>query len=171
MLGQFAQELKQYGEAVAAYQVIVKQYPDHALAPNAQYKLAQSYEEAGEFNQALGTQLSSPEFRENEATFLLSLLAFNLSNMLRNELEDSLGGCWDLGRFRDMVLKAGGRVTKHSGRLIVHLAQSVISFWQRLVDRINAWRLRPRFPPTRGPTPQAWRPPPRHAHLAEVLRD
>ena len=53
LLGQFAQELKQYGEAVAAYQVIVKQYPDHALAPNAQYKLAQAYEEAGEFNQAL----------------------------------------------------------------------------------------------------------------------
>ncbi len=125
----------------------------------------------GEFNQALGTPLSGPEFRENEATFLLSHLAFNLRNMLRNKLEDSLGGCWDLGRFRDMVLKAGGRVTKHSGRLIVHLAQSVISFWQRLVGRITAWRLRPRFPPTRGPTPQSWRPPPRHAHLAEVLRD
>ena len=53
LLGQFAQELKQYGEAVAAYQVIVKQYPDHVLAPDAQFKLAQSYEDAGEFNQAL----------------------------------------------------------------------------------------------------------------------
>lgn len=53
LLGQFAQELKQYGEAVAAYQVIVKQYPDHILAPDAQFKLGQSYEEAGESNQAL----------------------------------------------------------------------------------------------------------------------
>ncbi len=53
LLGQFAQELKQYGEAVQAYQTIVKQYPDHALAPDAQFKLAQSYEEAGEFNPAL----------------------------------------------------------------------------------------------------------------------
>jgi TolA-binding protein len=53
LLGQFAQELKQYGEAVQAYQTIVKQYPDHVLAPDAQFKLAQSYEEAGEFNQAL----------------------------------------------------------------------------------------------------------------------
>ncbi|MDB5306111.1 MAG: Tetratricopeptide 2 repeat protein [Gemmataceae bacterium] len=53
LLGQFAQELKQYGEAVQAYQTIVKQYPDHPLAPDAQFKLAQSYEEAGEFNQAL----------------------------------------------------------------------------------------------------------------------
>lgn len=53
LLGQFAQELKQYGEAVHAYQTVVKQYPDHALAPDAQFKLAQCYEEAGEFNQAL----------------------------------------------------------------------------------------------------------------------
>ncbi|MFM8272481.1 MAG: tetratricopeptide repeat protein, partial [Gemmata sp.] len=53
LLGQFAQELKQYGEAAQAYQVIVKQFPDHALAPDAQFKLAQTYEEAGEFNQAL----------------------------------------------------------------------------------------------------------------------
>ncbi len=53
LLGQFAQELKQYGEAVQAYQTIVKQYPDHPLAPDAQFKLAQAYEEAGEFNQAL----------------------------------------------------------------------------------------------------------------------
>ncbi len=53
LLGQFAQELKQYGEAAQAYQTIVKQYPDHALAPDAQFKLAQCYEDAGEFNQAL----------------------------------------------------------------------------------------------------------------------
>lgn len=138
----------------------------------AHYRRRGTFEDRlGEFNQAQGTRLSSPEFRENEATFLLSLLAFNLTNMLRNELEDSLGGCWDLGRFRDMVLKAGGRVTKHARRLIVHLAQSVMGFWQRLLERLTAWRLRPRFPLPRGPTPQTWRPPPRHAHLAEVLRD
>ena len=53
LLGQFAQELKQYGEAIQSYQIIVKQYPDHPLAPDAQFKLAQTYEEAGEFNQAL----------------------------------------------------------------------------------------------------------------------
>jgi len=53
LLGQFAQELKQYNEALQAYQTIVKQYPDHVLAPDAQFKLAQCYEEAGEFNQAL----------------------------------------------------------------------------------------------------------------------
>ena len=53
LLGQFAQEMKNYAEAVNAYQTIVKQFPDHTLAPDAQFKLAQSYEDAGEFNQAL----------------------------------------------------------------------------------------------------------------------
>ena len=138
----------------------------------AHYRQRGTFEDRlGEFNQALGVQLSSPAFRENEATFLLSLLAFNLSNTLRNELEDSLGGCWDLKRFRNSVLKVGGRVTKHSRRLIVHLAQPVIAFWKRLVHRITAWRLRPRFPRQRDPAPHAWRSPPRHAHLREVLRD
>jgi hypothetical protein len=138
----------------------------------AHYRRRGTFEDRlGEFNQALGTQLSSPEFKENEATFLLGLLAFNLNNMLRGELEDSLGGCWDLTRFRDYVLKSGGRVAKHSRRLLVHLSQSVVRFWERVVARIRAWRLVPRFPPPRGPTYREWREPPRHAHLVEVLRD
>jgi Transposase DDE domain group 1 len=125
----------------------------------------------GEFNQALGAQLSSPQFHENEATFLLCLLAFNLTNLLREELEDSLGSCWDLKRFRNYVLKAGGRVVKHSRRLVMHLAQAVVQFWSRVTDRIAGWRLAPRFGRVRGPTARAGRPPPRHAHLSEVLRD
>ena len=125
----------------------------------------------GEFNQALAVPLSSPEFRENEATLLLGLLAFNLANLLRVELEDTLGGCWDLGRFRDYVLKAGGRVAKRSRRLIVHLAQAVVGFWQHVLTRIAAWRLAPRFALPGGPALRLWRPPPRHAYLSEVLRD
>jgi TolA-binding protein len=53
LLGQFAQELKQHGEAIQAYQTIVKQYPDDSLAAEAQFKLAMTYEESGDFNQAL----------------------------------------------------------------------------------------------------------------------
>ncbi len=33
--------------------IIIRRYPEHSLAPDAQYKLAQSYEEAGDFDQAL----------------------------------------------------------------------------------------------------------------------
>ena len=53
LLGQFAQELEQWNEAIERYQMIVRQYPDHSLAADAQFKLAQCYEEAGDFDQAL----------------------------------------------------------------------------------------------------------------------
>ncbi|MBL8826337.1 MAG: tetratricopeptide repeat protein [Planctomycetaceae bacterium] len=53
LLGQFAQELKQWDEAIDSYQMIVKQYPDNSLAADAQYKLAQCYEESQDFEQAL----------------------------------------------------------------------------------------------------------------------
>jgi len=53
----------------------------------------------GEFNEAIGVHLSSQGFKENEATMLLALLAFNLNTICRNELEDAVGGCWDMRRF------------------------------------------------------------------------
>jgi TolA-binding protein len=53
LLGQFAQELKQWNEAIDAYRLIVRQHSDHTLAADAQFKLAQVYEEAKEFDQAL----------------------------------------------------------------------------------------------------------------------
>ena len=53
LLGQFAQELGQWDEALTAYEEIVNHYPDHLLAPDAQYKLAQCYEERGDFDAAL----------------------------------------------------------------------------------------------------------------------
>ena len=53
LLGQFAQELSQWEEAIRSYEMILQQYPDHTLAPDAQYKLAQCHEEAGEFDDAL----------------------------------------------------------------------------------------------------------------------
>ncbi len=53
LLGQFAQELSQWEEAIESYRLIVRQYPDHSLAADSQYKMAQCFEEAGEFDQAL----------------------------------------------------------------------------------------------------------------------
>jgi hypothetical protein len=156
------------------YFFLVTNWTEQQLSAEAcleHYRRRGTFEDRlGEFNQAVGPHLSSPHFRENEATLLLSLLAFNLANMLRNELEDSLGGCWDLKRFRNYVLKSGARVVRHSRRLIVHLAQAVLGFWSRLAGCIASWKLRPRFPQPRGPTCLSWRPPPRHAHLSEVLR-
>ena len=53
LLGQFAQEMKAWDEAIAAYAEIVRNHPEHSLSPDAQYKLGQCYEEAGELDNAL----------------------------------------------------------------------------------------------------------------------
>ena len=53
LLGQFAQELEDWSEAIRSYELIIRRFPDHSLAADARYKLAQSYEEAGEFDDAL----------------------------------------------------------------------------------------------------------------------
>ena len=124
----------------------------------------------GEFNAAIGPRLSSPDFAENEATLLLALLAFNLASMLRCELEDDIGGCWDLVRFQRSVLQAGGRVVKHARRLVVDLAQAVTPLWERLLGRIGRWKLRVQWTVPAGPSPRTWMPPPPQAFLKEVLR-
>lgn len=53
LLGQFAQELKDWDNAITAYEEIVRVYPDDSLAADAQYKLGQCYEEAKRFDDAL----------------------------------------------------------------------------------------------------------------------
>ena len=53
LLGQFSQELKEWGGAIEAYETIVRNFPEHPLASDAQYKLAQAYEEAERFDDAL----------------------------------------------------------------------------------------------------------------------
>jgi TolA-binding protein len=51
--GQFSQELEDWNEAANSYSLIVRQYPNHILAADAQYKLAQCCEEANDFDRAL----------------------------------------------------------------------------------------------------------------------
>ncbi|QDU92957.1 tetratricopeptide repeat protein [Lignipirellula cremea] len=53
LLGQFAQELEQWDEAIRSYDLIIRQYPDHTLAADAHYKMSQCYEESGDFDKAL----------------------------------------------------------------------------------------------------------------------
>ena len=65
--------------------------------------------------------------------------------------------------------KAGARVVKHSGRLLVDVSRAAGVLWGRLLDRIQRWWRdeawgRPR------PRTRAWVPPPRHAHLHLVFR-
>jgi len=123
-----------------------------------------------EFRSLDRPEASSQEFASNEATMLLSLLAFNLANMLRCELEDGAGACWDLGRFRSRCSKRAGG-SPEAGRVIVHLAAAVVPLWERLVARLGRWRLPKRFPAPRRPTYRPFLPPPRHAFLTRVIRE
>lgn len=138
----------------------------------AHYRKRGTFEDRlGEFNQVIAPHLSSPEFVENETTMLLALLAFNLTNMLRNEFEDALGGCWDLHRFQQTVLRAGGRIVKHSRRLWLHIEKSLRSFWETMTRRIARLRLAERWPKPKGSRRRTYVPPPAHAHLSLVHRD
>lgn len=141
------------------------------LAALEHYRKRGTFEDRlGEFNATVLPRLSSPGFVENEATLLLSLLAFNLTSMLRCELEDDAGACLDLGRFQRQVLQAGARVTKHSRQLVVDLAKAVTESWERLIKRIAGWRLPKRWPAPLGAGTRDWVAPPAHAFLEEVLQ-
>ncbi len=102
---------------------------------------------------------------------LLAMLAFNITSMLRNEFEDALGGCWDLHRFQQSVLRAGGLVTKHARRLWLRIEHSVGSFWKVMTKRIGQLRLPSRWKSPLGARHRDWVPPPPHAHLELILND
>lgn len=124
----------------------------------------------GELNQAVGAHLSSPRFGENEATFLLALLSFNLGNILRGEMEKASSTGWDLGRFQRSVLGAGARLVLGGQRLLFDVAAAVAPLWERLVARIERWRWPERWGRPARPRPRRWVAPPAHAHLCVVLR-
>ncbi len=138
----------------------------------AHYRRRGTFEDRlGEFNAAIGCRLSSPNFAKNEVTLLLGLLAFNLSCMMRNEFEDALGSCWDLSRFQQSVLRTAARITKRSRRLVLHIEESVRTFWQIMSQRIRQLRLASLWPVPRGSRSLSYTPPPPHAHQRLVLRD
>ncbi len=124
----------------------------------------------GELNQAKGADLSSQSFEENEFTMLMTLLAFNLANIVRSEHENVQRSCMDLQRFQNQVLKAGALVLKLSRQLIVRMAQSVQYFWNKLNERFSYWKLPVRLNSNLRPNRRRLRPPPRIAHLTEILR-
>jgi hypothetical protein len=157
------------------YFFLVTNYPEDQLSAEEavdHYRQRGTFEDRlGEFNQAIGVHLSSPDFAANEVHFLLALLAFNLASFLRLEVEDTCGGCWSLERFRDVVLKTGGRFVKHGRRLVLCLAGAARKFWTRLSARLRRWKFPASLPPPAGPQPRAWMPPPPHAQRTLAHRE
>jgi hypothetical protein len=137
----------------------------------AHYRRRGTFEDRlGELAGAISPRLSSPRFEENEAILLLSLLAFNLGNMLRGEIEAVAPAGWDLERLQATVLKAGARIVKSGRRLFVDVARAVLPLWSLLAARLERWRLPVSWQGQPRRARSHWTPPPRHAHLHAVLR-
>jgi hypothetical protein len=162
-------------ELFPRYFFLVTNYSYEQMSPEdllEHYRQRGTFEDRiGELQHAMRPHLSSPGFAENEASFLLSLLGFNLASILRGEIESESPNGWDLGRLQTTVLKAGARVTKGQRRLFVDLALAVVGFWERLFQRMARWCSPTLWPEPRGPTKRPWMPPPAHAHLTLVLRE
>jgi hypothetical protein len=161
-------------EIFPRYFILVTNWKEEELTADgllAHYRRRGTFEDRlGELAGAISPRLSSPSFEENEAILLLSLLAFNLGNTLRGEIEAVAPAGWDLERLQTTVLKAGARIVKSGRRLFVDVARAVLPLWSLLTARLERWRLPL---PWQGQPRKArshWTPPPRHAHLHAVLR-
>jgi len=126
----------------------------------------------------MGVNLSLDTFDKNEATLLLSFLAYNLNEILRSETESAIDprpnppyapedSGWDMGRLRDVVLKAGSVLARGGRRLWFDLADGVAPFWQALLDRIKRWNPIPR---KSAPRRIGFIPPVPHAFMSLNLR-
>jgi len=146
----------------------IEKYDGNSLLDH--YRKRGTFEDRfGELNQAIKPRLSSPRFFENEAIILLSLLAYNLVNIMRREMEFTSPDGHDLGRFQSIVLKVGGRLIKSGRQLIVEIAQAALPLWKCFWRRINSWKLPEAELPCFRPSPRPWNPPPSHANMELVL--
>ena len=76
-------------DLIPRYFFLVTNWPESSRSGDfllEHYRRRGTFEDRlGEFNGAIGPHLSSQNFKENEATMLLGLLAFNLNTVCRNE--------------------------------------------------------------------------------------
>ena len=160
---------------------IVTNWPAESLPPwkcLTHYRQRGTFEDRiGEWN-ALGVNLSLDSFEKNEATLLLSMLSFNLLEIVRGEMESArdlrsnppyaTGFGWDMGRVQRVLLKAGGVLARGGRRLYFDLAEGLAPLWLSFLERIERWRKpvgdRRPVPPTR------FMPLPRHAFVSYTPR-
>lgn len=125
----------------------------------------------GEWN-ALGLNLSQDSFAKNEVTLLLSMLAFNLLEILRTEMERAKDprenpphtqgeSGWDMARFQNIMLKVGGKLSRGGRRLWMDIADGIAPLWQALLTRVGKLR---RIRATSPSVTAAFTPLPSHAH-------
>jgi hypothetical protein len=168
------------------YFFLCTNWPKESMPPQASlghYRQRGTFEDRiGEWNR-LGVNLSLDDFAKNEATLLLSMLAFNLLEILRREAESARdprphppatpkgGSGWDMSRLTNVLLKSGAVLSRGGRRLWFGLAEGISPLWRAVVARIRRWRQLP----AASPAALLWRerpfvPPPRHAYLSYTPR-
>jgi hypothetical protein len=88
---------------------------------------------------ALPTSLDA--VARNEALLLLHLMAYELMHAGRRMMEIATGTGWSLRRFRERVLRLGGRVLIHARRITLVIAETAARHWATLWPRFErcAW--------------------------------
>jgi hypothetical protein len=80
-------------------------------------------------------------FARNEALLLLHMLAYEVLHTGRCAMEAATKTSWSLRRFRERVLRAGGRVLVHARRATLVIAETAARHWAMLWARLDrlAW--------------------------------
>ncbi|MEK7996052.1 MAG: IS1380 family transposase [Planctomycetota bacterium] len=139
--------------------------PSEALLEH--YRRRGTFEDRfSEVNRALNLHLSCHDFARNETTLLLHLLAYNIGNVVRTELERATDSGWDLHRVQNTLFNTAARVVHGGRRICFYLASAAATAWRVLLEALNRWSHD--IPPQ--PRPRPFVPPPAHAHLSLVYR-
>lgn len=135
----------------------------------------------GEWNN-MRVKLSLDDFSKNEAILLLSLMAFNLMGIIRREAESAHdpranpphtpeGSGWDMGRTRNVLLKAGSVLVRSGRRLLFDLVEGLAPLWLAVLGRITRWHSLPHEPfRARSPILPDFMPLPAHAFRSYTPR-
>jgi hypothetical protein len=84
---------------------------------------------------ALPTSLDA--VARNQARLLLQLMAYELMHAGRRMMEIATGTGWSLRRFRERVLRLGGRVLIHARRITLVIAETAARHWATLWPRFE----------------------------------
>ena len=89
------------------------------------------------------SRLSCHPFRANEVRLLLSVIAYNLGNLLRRLVLPVAIQDWSLTSLQPRLLKTGGRLIRHARYFTLHLAESYLTgpLFRQILARIErlAW--------------------------------
>ena len=91
------------------------------------------------------TRLSCHKFVANQVRLGLFIMAYNVGNFLRRLVLPESMKHWSLTSLQTRMIKTGGRLVRHAGRLVFQLAEVLVSreMLGGILERISQLRLAP----------------------------